>query len=267
MSNALYSRPSDNVAANATITASAADAAYPATNIADLNPAKPAKLSTTSGNWKFAFGAVQRVDIVAIIHHNLTAGLEVRIQSSAVSDFSVLQVNELITIPAYHEDAFPVCPFLDLTDKTNYSASGHQYWRVLIVGVNAAPVAIGEVLLITTKRTLSENISWGDVQEEEHPVVEHRTDHGVSTIVGLGTKWRTVSGEIDATDAGAAALLSLKRDARGRAKSFLFVLDPSVNDAWMARLVNPKLPRQSVAVNRSLVQSLAIEEISRGLPL
>lgn len=267
MANAIYCRPTDIVTASATMTGSAEDATYPATYTGDLNPAKPGKLTTTTGWFKYAYGSAQRVDLVALIHHNLTAGLEVRIQSSTLSDFSVLAVNELIVIPTYHEDGFPVCPFLDLTSKSGYLVGGHRYWRINVVGVNAAAVAIGEVVLVSTKRSLSENISWGAVEEEEHPLIEHRSDHGVSTVYSLGTKWRTISGEIDATDAGAASLLSLKRDARGRARAFLFVLDPAVNDAWFVRMVNPKLPRQSVTIDRSIVQSFALEEVSRGLPL
>lgn len=267
MANILYARASDNVAALATtITASAADAEYPAAYLVDLNPAKPGKLTTTTGSWVFAFASARRVDVVALIHHNLTAGLEVRIQGNATDAWGSPTFNQQITIPAYHEDGFSVCPFLDLTGLAGYSASGFLFWRVVVVGVNAAPVAIGEICLIGTKRTLEVNVSWGAQDGEEHPIVEHRTDHGVSTIVDLGTKWRTFAGEIDGTDVAFASRRSLFRDARGRARPWLFIPDPSVNDAWFVRFQETRDARGMMFLDRNLL-GFPVEEVSRGLVL
>ena len=67
MANLVYGRPTDNIAATATaIVGSAPDAAYPAANLVDLNPAKPAKLTTATGNWVFDFGSAKQVDLVAL---------------------------------------------------------------------------------------------------------------------------------------------------------------------------------------------------------
>lgn len=266
MANLLYVRPSENVIANATITASAADAEYPATRLHDGNPADPAKLTTTSGNFVFAFGAAQRIDVVALIHHNLTAGLEVRIQGNASNVWTSPTFNQQITIPAYRENGFPINPFLDLTGLSGYSASGFQYWRLVIVGANAEAVAIGELVLGSVKRTLEINLSWGLLDDEDQPVVEHRTSARVSHIVSEGTAVRTLEGEVDTTDAGGASLLSLSRDSRGRARPFLVVPDPATNDALFVRFIESKLPRTWAFLDRKRVP-VRLEEVSPGLPL
>jgi hypothetical protein len=264
--NITYARPSDNVAGSATITASADDAAYPAANLADLIASKPAKLTGTSGNWVFAFSAPQRVDLVALIHHNLTAGLDVKIQGNATNAWTSPTFSQAITIPAYQEDGFPVCPFLDLTGLSGYSTSGFQYWRLLINAANAAAVAIGDVVLAALKRTLEVNVSWGATEEEEHPLIEHVTDYGVSTIYDLGTKRRRFAGQTETTDAGLASLRSLYRDARGRARPWLLVPDPSVNEAWLVRFQETKQQRALVFLNANQL-AFNVEEVSRGLAL
>src|SRR4051812_42948013 len=205
MSTVAYGRSSDNVAANATVLASAEDATYPATFLVDLDPAKPAKLTTTTGSWTFTFAAAQRVDAVALIHHNLTAGLEVRVKASA-DNFATTALNTTITIPAYREDGFPVSPFVDLRAVSGYTTGGYQYWRIHIVGTNAAAVAIGEVVLIATLRSLEVNVAWGLQDSEEHPIVEHVTDFGVVTVYEYGTLLRSFVAMVqDTTDAGAAS--------------------------------------------------------------
>lgn len=269
MANLLYARPSDNVAPSAAvITASAPDADpdYAAASIVDLDPAKPSKLTTTTGNWVFDFGTAQRVDVAAIIHHNLTAGLEVRIQGHATDAWGAPSFNQPIVIPAYHEDGFPACPFLDLTTLAGYSAGGFRFWRLVVVGTNAAAIAIGEVLLLALKRSVEVNLSWGATEEEEHPLIEHRTDHGVSSITGLGTTWRELAGDLDTTDAGWQSVRSLRRDARGRARGWLAVPDPTLNDALFVRFLETRGGRVFTFLDRNGV-AFRLQEVSRGLPL
>ena len=268
MANLQYQHFSDNKAPNATVTVNTGteDAGYPAANIKDRNPAKPAKLTTTTGSWVFAFGSAQRVDIAAIIMHNLTAGLEVRIQGNATSSWGAPTFNQAFTIPAYRDDGFPVNPWLDLTGLSGYSASGFQFWRIVVVGVNAAAVAIGEVWLGALKRTLTPNISWGERQQEQRTLVEHSTDFGVDTIFDLGVTRRNLEGDIDAPDSTRDSLRIWWRDSRGRANAFLIMPDGAVNDAWMVRWANPDQEVQFDFFDRNTV-NLAFQEVSRGLVL
>ena len=67
------------------------------TNIYDGNPAKPAKLTTTTGAWRWDFGGAKQLDVAAIIHHNLTAGLNVRIQGNATDAWGAPSLDQATT--------------------------------------------------------------------------------------------------------------------------------------------------------------------------
>src|SRR5438552_2828835 len=102
MPNLIYQVPTDNLAATGTLTVQSGteDTAYPKANIYDGNPAKPAKLTTTTGAWRWDFGSAKQLDIVAVIHHNLTAGLNVRIQGNATDAWGAPSLDQAFTIPA-----------------------------------------------------------------------------------------------------------------------------------------------------------------------
>lgn len=266
MANLLYCLPTDIVTSLATITASSEDGSYLKANLYDLDPAVPAKMLATTGNWVFDFGAAQRVDVIALIHHNLTAGLDVRIQGNAANAWGAPTLSTQIIIPTYGEDGQPVNPFLDLTGVAGYSASGFRYWRLLINAASGANVAIGEVLLVSTKRTLTKNIRWGAEETEEHPVVEHETAHGVTRVYDLGVRRRRLRAELFISDANLALFRSWHRSAKGRVRPFLVVPNPSNNDAWFVRFDAASVGRQYVVTDRSSF-SVGFEELSRGLVL
>lgn len=266
MANLLYCLPTDIVTANASIVGTTADGTYPATNLGDLDPAVPAKLTGTSGNWVFDFGSAQRVDVVAIIHHNLTAGLNVQIQGNATNAWGAPTLAASITIPAFGEDGQPANPFLDLTGVSGYSTSGFRFWRLLIGAASGANVAIGEFLLVSNKRTLTKNIRWGAEETEEHPVIEHETAHGVTRVYDLGVRRRRLRAELFISDANLALFRTLHRSAKGRVRPFLVVPNPSVNDAWFVRFDAASVNRQYVVTDRSTF-TFGLEELSRGLVL
>jgi hypothetical protein len=255
-----YGHYSDNVAPAATWSASAPDAAYPAANVADRDPSRPAKLSAGSGYFQADFASPTRVDLVALIHHNLQPGLDVRIQAPA----SALDVP--IVIPAYREDGFPVSPWVDLTAAPGYSAAGFARWVVNVVGANPNPVAIGEIVLLSHIRQLDRNPQWGFSDTENHPLIEHATDMGVVTAYEVGTLTRTYSGQIIASESGAAELRALARDARFRSRGWLFIPDAAVNDAWFVRML-PGPQVRTHQVTDANPMAFTVEEIARGLPL
>lgn len=265
--NLVYQRVSDQVADDATITVQTGtiDAEYPLAGLTDGNPAKPTKLNETSGAFLFTFGAAQRIDLIAIPHHNLTAGLEVRIQGNAADAWGAPTFNALITIPAWRSDGWPVGPWLDLRSDPNYSVGGFQYWRLAIVGVNAAPVALGQVWLGAEFRELSPNISWGSQDGEFHKITEHETDFGVVLSYDFGLLRRTLSGELDAPDATRDLVLDWWRSSNGRARPFILCPSGDVNEALMVRWADMKIDTTRVVTDRNTM-ALAFQEVSRGLP-
>lgn len=267
MGRAIYAHYGDNVAPAATITVNTGteDPDYLAANLVDLNPSKPAQLTSTTGSWVFDWGAAQRVDWVLIPMHNLTAGLEVRIQQNATNNWGSPTVNTTITIPAYRGDGLPVGCWRDLTGVAGYLVGGFQFLRLIVVGTNAAAVKIGEVMILSNKRTLNPNISWGAQVPEQRLSQVNQTDAGVKMMYDLGTTLRTFRGELDTTDAGLAAVRAWWQSTKGPIYPFAFVLDEDVNDAVMARWSSSLDP--TLAINDRNTMPIAIEELSRGLVL
>jgi hypothetical protein len=267
--NLLFGHYSDNVAPDATLSvvSGVEDADYPIANLVDRNPALAAKFTTTTVRIVFTFAAAQRIDVAALIHHNLDAGLSnVRIEGNAANAWGAPTFSATFTIPAYHEDGMPVNPWLDLTAQPGYSADGFQYWSIVCASVNSAAIAIGDVWLGATKRTLVRNIEWGSEESDEWPAIVHETDFGVKTVYPFGTKRRTLTGKLKTTDAGLAALRAFHRDSFGLARPVLVVEDPSVNDAMLVRIVTPRLAVTRMFLDLNEVP-FAVEELSRGLPL
>ncbi len=269
MAHLLFGHYSDNVAPNAVVSLGSGteDADFPLVNVADRDPSLPGQFTTTTGRIVFDFTNPQRVDVAAIIHHNLTAGLtNVKVQANATNSWGAPSFSATFTIPAYHRDGMPVNPFIDLTVQAGYSAGGWRYWSIVVADVNAAAVKLGEIWLGNLKRTLVRNIEWGAEESDEWPSVVHVTDFGVKTVYPYGTKQRSLSGSMKTTDAGLAALLDFHRDSFGQARGVLIVPDPEVNDALLARITTPRIAFKRLFLDLNEV-GLSVEELSRGLPL
>lgn len=242
------------------------DATYPAANLIDGVVAKPAQLTGTSGAWTIAFGAATRVDAIVIPIHNLDPALAVSFQGHTANSWGAPTLSQALTIPAKREDDFPPSFFRDITATTGYTAAGLQYWRLNVSGVNSAAVKVGELLLCRQMVTFNPNVDWGVREPEQRPIIENRTDYGVSNIYDLGVTLRRFEGSMDTTDAGLAALRSLWRDARGRARSWVLQPDEDVPEAWLVRFATDMIDPTRVMVDRNTIPFI-VEEVSRGLYL
>jgi hypothetical protein len=262
----LYGRATDNVADNATITASAADAEYPATNLVDLDPSKPAKLTTTTGNWVFDFGSAQRQDLVAIIHHNLTAGLALNWQCNATDSWGAPTVDASLTVPSDWEDGYPVSFFKDLTGVSGYSSGGFRYGRLVITGTNAANIAIGEIVVLAAIRTLSmvrAEVSFLETRQ----IIEHVTDYEVATIYDRGVPVRTFDGSV-VSNGTTSTIDTWWRGVKGRVTPFFFAPNATVNDAWFVRFGTPsKSQRHMPALTVITEMPISLKEVGKGLYL
>jgi hypothetical protein len=261
-SKLVYARPSDNVIANATITPSTEATGYEVENLYDGNPAKPWRATATTGNIVFNFGSAQSIEMAAIIHHNLTAALNVRLQGHTADSWGSPTLDQAFTIATYDSDGFPINPWLDLTGI----AHSFQYWRLSFPSANGANIAIGEFWLSAAKRTLVKGVAPGYREDAERQLIEHVTDYGVSTIYDLGSRVRAWAGQIDTTTADLATLQAWWDSCHGRALPTLLIPNPTVNDAALVRWkeMSRSYERVYSAYNRVAV---AWTEVSRGLVL
>jgi len=259
----LYGLPSENVAAAYdALVATTEDPDYPAAYLADLNLARPAKLTGSSGSFVWDFGTAQRVDWIAFGPHNLAGGSAL-FQGNASDSWGAPTLSATVTIPADLRDGQSVNPFRDLTSVTGYTTGGFRYWR-LAVATTGVAVAIGEVWLASRKRELR-NLRLGGAFMRSRPVVEHRTLYGVSTVYDLGVLYRTIAGDYLYTSTAAADVFTWWHDCHGRTLFSPIVIDQAINDALFVRFTEDMTDQRQQA-NISRVP-IAWDEVSRGLHL
>lgn len=254
-----YALPTDDLAGDGAWVVSDEDAEYPADNIAaptatgHLNlPSRPSKLSTTSGYWEGTFTSPITVRAVALIYHNLDAGLDVTIEAGAFS--------QAITIPAHWEDGWTPSPWVEFDAPIT-----DDVWRLSINAANSLPCQVGRLVLIGTLRSMETDVRWGEVEEEEHGDIMQPTELQVETFYALGGKRRRFNGELGYQDTEAAELITLRRSAHGRIRPWLLIPDATVNDAWLVRFEDPAWARTRVGPNFNTFP-FQVRELSRGLP-
>lgn len=273
MSKLQYIRPSDNtigtlLASAFTVESGGEDAAFPAENIGDLNVAKPAKLTSTTGRWEVDVGVATLFDVAALVHHNFDVALNVRLQANSVAaTWGAPPLDVAFTIPAFDLDRFSINPFLDLT---GVSPRTFQFWAVQIAAANTEFPALGQLILGTSLRTFGRNVQRNSNEEEILPTRSNTTDLGVPWFYSLGSKWRTRDAAFLRGGSGVdfALFQSLVRDANGNAKAWLEIPDPSVNDARWVRFGGDSIrAARDRRGEKNDAWPWATEEVSRGLTL
>ncbi len=265
-----YSLPSDDLLAayDPAISASDEDPAYPITNWAFRNPARPSKLLTTDGWWVFDFGAAANVAAFALIYHNFDEGLVVTLQWHTSDSWGSPTGQQVIPIAAATEDAWTISPWIAVTGSPTF-----QFWRLLVSGSpgNTLPLVLGRPYFSGALRDLGDvasieqDVRWGVVEDEEHGIIEHTTELGVDTIYPLGGKRRRLDAELALYDSTAASFISLVRSGQGRVLPWLLIPTIGVSDAWMVRFEESRWQRTRETIGQNIFP-FRVRELSRGLP-
>jgi len=225
----IHSRYSDNLAATAAISIETGTAAtgYPASQVADYNAARPSKLNEASGAWLFDMTTAKSIAIAAIAHHNFQAALDVRLQANATNAWGGPSFEAAFTIPAWRADRFPGQPWLDLAGLAGWGP--YRYWRLVVVGTNPVPLAVGDVWLGSTLRRFDRNVQKDHQLGFDQPRIEHQTAYK-RLRTPLGTTVYSFVGDLDpATPQTAQDVFDWMLDAAGRPS--LFIPDGTKNEA------------------------------------
>jgi hypothetical protein len=268
-----YGRHDEDLARFATsVTASSEDAEYPAENLISENAARPAKLTTTSGDWVLGFASAVTPVAAVMAYQYLDEGLEVRLQGNATDSWGAPSFNQAFTIPAKRLDGpsyqrWTVNPVLVLVDPAAFA-----FWRLVIVGTNSQVVAVGRLLLLSAWREI-DLFEDPDIPEADDPTyIEDRTVLGVENFYVLGGPRRSVSAVVIGTDLSAgtapiqeaADFRALHESSEGRAHPFV-LLPFGANDAWLARFESAS-GRRVHHLGGHQKWDFAVREVSRGLP-
>lgn len=259
-----YALPLDDGAIDAAVSGSAEDSDYLAENLVGrsaaglpgLTASRPAKLTTTTGNWTIDTLATSPFVAAALINHTIDAGSTVVLSANA-GGFTIP-----IPIPTHHEDGWSVSPFVIFP-----SAQPYDDWILTISTPNSVPIAVGRLMLLTAIRDLENDVRWGVEEAEEHAIIVQPTELGVETIYELGGKQRAFSGELALRDTTGTAqsLITLMRSAHGRVYPWLLIPDVDVNDAWLVRFDENRWSRVRENPNHNIFP-FRVKEVARGLP-
>ena len=266
MSTFLYTRPTERLGGTVAVQSGTAPEGYPPENLDDGLPSKPAKLAETTGAWTRDLITATRVDFCAVIHHNLTAGLNVRLQGNATDVWTAPTVDVPFTITTPHIDLFTKNLWVDLTQAVPVLANRTmRWWRLVVVAANAAPIIVGEWAMYTTVRNFGiRNISKGSKRTTWRPSVTHETDLLVRRSFDLGTTIRAVTVELEATTSTQTDVEAWRRSAGGEVVPFVIVPHREEDEAWFVTFLEPEFSWTREHRNYNPM-TLQFQEVTRGL--
>lgn len=262
-----YAYPADDLSRStvATLTSGTQAAGYEPVRLTNDDPSYPFKVTTTTFRLLWDFGTPKPIAYVCLVHHNLIPGLS-GVTFAQGSTAATTDVSHAFTIRGYGEDRFPTNEHLDLRPAVSY-----RYASLSVSSANTVPCAIGKVPILTTVRALDGTLMLESEDDESHPLVEHQTDLGVSTIYAFGTRRRWLRGDKIQASGDAAAIRAWNRATGGRATPFVLIPhifpdgDPTNEEAWLCRWEEDRLPRTYLDTQLLSRYRLQFEEVSRGL--
>lgn len=261
MPGCLYATPADNVVQSATpsLTVGTANAAFPLTNIDDIDPGVVFKATTGTATIRFTFGGATVLVAIAMFNHNLHGLTPTWTNNGGMA-------TQNFPVPTVPEDLLGINPWLDLRGVAGTSAT---QWNLVISGAPNA-VAIGDIALLTALRDLK--VPWQYKHKEHHPTIIHRTEKEKRLIFPHSVRTRMFSGEAIRFE-DRAAVRSLRRSAQGAYKPWVFIPDSAVNDALLVQFADDDTgeetyeyvdPARTTGIVRMPV---SLEEVQSGLAL
>ena len=282
MAISVYSRPSDIITDEATITAStgtvSSETGYGLPSLYDLNPAKPCKFAAPGAIRLVAdFGSARRIEGMAVPNHNFDPGVIVSMQLNTADAWVTPAVSVPLTMPALHLDGHRSSPWVNFTTASGYGAGLYRY-ASLSVGANAAASKVGEWLIMTALRTFEiAGPGRGGIQMGARKGTDRRfldsleTEYGVVRVLRRRIKQRTWSVRVKGTNADYTALQALGDDCSGRALPFFFAENgiTAVDDGLYVRFTRETAERLVAEEEWFNLDSFAMDmqEVSRSLPL
>lgn len=271
MNAAVWHKYSDEVAKLATISIETGTPPddlvnYGPNSLVDDNPARVAKIESTTGAWLFSYAAKQIIQDIGLIHHDFDAGANVKIQGNATNSWGTPAFSASITIPAWRGVGlrrWPTNPWLNLTTQVGYDATGFKFWRLVITG-NSQNLQLGQVSFNQTLRRLDPDLAWNFQRILQKRYIENLTSYGVSTVYSRGTnEWR-----LDAThrmtDAMELSMVDQWFDNDGHAYPWMFVPVDGTNECFFVRWV--AFERSHNILERGIIDhKFSVQEVSRGL--
>lgn len=265
MARSIYALWTDEIGHSATVTVSTAtaDANYPITNVQNNDPANVFLTSSSSTVVDIDFDNASAVDckLISLHHHNIPAGTVCPVWRGATQGATTLASS--ITIATYPNTGLPLPQFVDLTGLGAY---GNYRWTRVRVPSLAQKVGIGTIGLWNAKRQDVRNLMFPFDEPESHPHRVFPTGYGHKRRSPLGIRLRSKDGRIATTSEDYAQFMAWFRYWANTANPFLWILDPAVDDAWLADFTEDTIVPSLMSTNIRTVP-VGIEERACGFAI
>ena len=264
MRGALIAPPSANRTPDAALswTVGTADADYPVTNAATLEPDIVAKTTGAgAATLRATFGGTERLEGVALINTNLSG-----LTATLTNNGGMVAQPRVVPSP---EDGLSVNVYWDLREVASITAT---QWNVAVTGA-ATPIAIGTLLLIDEWTQL--RVRWGWDLGDVFPRIEHRTSYGKRLQYWVPTRTRRYkSTALDAAQRN--TLRGIFREAHGSILPWPLVPDFDDDAVLLVQALRDEFESTyrigygsfSADTATGLVESrVEVEEVSNGVAL
>lgn len=279
--NTIYQFYSDEVARNATITIETGTAVSPPEDtygpsaLVDDNPAKLAKIESTTGAWLLEYDAKQVVELASLIHTTCdesglsgSPSVSVRIEGNNTDNWVTPAFSAEFVIPPWFGAGtrrWPQNPWLDLTVQDGYDDEGFFFYRIVVEN-NSQNIQVGQLWLGETIRRFDPDLKWALTDGAVKPQIENKTSFEVATTSSRGTTIWYREADLDATDELAADLERHWYDVDGAAHPWLLIPNGPIDDR-RAYLVKYATTERQMRWNFEHYHQmrLAFREVGRGL--
>lgn len=270
---AIHTRPSDNVAPNATITIQTGtdpgDTDYAPEVLADLNPARPAKILSTTGAWLFAYAQRQRVRMGAFIHGTFETSSTLRFQGNDTDSWGSPTLDVEIDVQPWLGAASATARWPrnhwtgDLTLAPGYTDAGFFYYRLICSG-NSQNIWLGQAVLSPVIRRMAYDVRWDYGRSLRKRSIVNETAYGSKTIYARGTTQYGLEAEQRMDEDLFVDQEEHYYDADGTGLPWILVPDEDGPDVYFVRW-----PSDEFATKHHFFdvhdRKLAVEELSRGV--
>lgn len=257
-----YHRATDRITAGSwTLSTGTARAGYAATALDDADPSAPCWITGTSIALVRDFGTATAVGSVYLINHNFTNAAAVKVQMHTADSWATPDVSVTVTVPTAYGDgiAYNLVADMNVTKR---------YLRIVNSSANPVSIAIGEVLIYPSQRTLTKNVRLGFSQARERITSGASSKKGVSTVYDYGSVARSLRGTVPSSGADFDDLCALEADARGASRPFVVVLSPGHTKARWAEPLYVRIAAPIAESPQELTEhipvSLSLQELGFG---
>lgn len=263
----LLSAWGQNVARDATLTApdGTVDADFPLASLVDGDQTEACKFTTTTGLILLSFGSSVHLALLALLHHNLIADLDIELRAYASAPTSLADAADLTiaaTVGALEVDGFRPNLWFDVDAES--PAASYQYWGIAFPNANDQNLIIGEIWADTAKREVVNGMRVGATLGPAVQSVRHMTYGGLALKAQQATRTEKFTAGFIGSWSEVASIRNWFLRSAGRSGVSLLIPYDGEPDVHLVECESDEIAITALGAD-VFEMSCTFRELSRGL--